>query len=63
MERTNSRELEQELLYRLKEYAPESEIIDNLLGWVDSDTSCNALKDMCRDWDIEIDDILEEEED
>jgi len=63
MARLNSRELEQELLYRLKEYAPESEIIDNLLDWVDSDTSCNALKDMCRDWDIEIDDILEEEED
>ena len=63
MARLYSRELQEELLYRLKEYATESEIIDNILGWVDSDTACNCLKDMCSDWDIDIEDILEEEED
>lgn len=63
MARLNSRELQEDLLERLKEYTTESELIDNILGWVDSDTACNCLKDMCKDWDIDVDDILEEEED
>ena len=61
MARLNSRELQEDLLERLKECTTESEIIDNILGWVDSDTACNCLKDMCNDWDIDIEDILEEE--
>lgn len=63
MARLNSRELQEDLLEVLKEHCDRDEIIDHILGWVDSDTSCNALKDMCRDWDIYVGDILEEEED
>jgi hypothetical protein len=63
MARLNSRELQEELLEVLKEHCDLDEIIDNILGWVDSDTACDCLKDMCRDWDIYVDDILGEEED
>ncbi len=63
MARLNSRELQEDLLEVLKEYCDRDEIIDHILAWVDSDTACDALKDMCKDWDIYVDDILEEEED
>ena len=62
MSRLNSRGLQEELLERMKEYCSADAILDHILEWVDSDTACDGLKDMCRDWDIDVDDITEEDE-
>lgn len=63
MARSNSVELQVELLDVLKAQGSDGEILSYIMSWMDSDTACDCLKDMCRDWDINVEDILEEEED
>lgn len=63
MSRANSVELQSELLDVVKEHCGDAEIVQHIMSWMDTDTACDCLKDMCRDWDIYVGDILEEEED
>lgn len=60
MGRPYSREYQNELTDKIQEYEISAdEVLNHLLGWVDSDTACAALEDFCRDYEID----LEEDED
>lgn len=60
----NSRELEYDIQDRLlNEYGIDPlDLFESFLCYVDSDTSCEFLKDYCNDHDIDISDITEDEE-
>lgn len=60
----SNRDIECEIMDRLEEYGIDpADILDNLLRYLDSDTTSDFLKDYCKDRDIDISDITEEEED
>jgi len=53
MNRMASREYEQELLQKLYDAGiSNKEIVGHLLGWMSSDDSCEALENMCTDYDL-----------
>lgn len=60
----SNRDIESEIMDRLEEYGIDpADILDNLLRYLDSDTTSDFLKDYCNDRDIDISDITEESED
>ena len=64
MSKPYSREYECELRQRLNDFEVDAEnILDYVLSYVDSDTSCAALEDFCRDWDIPYESEEEEDDD
>lgn len=60
----SNRDIECEIMDRLvDEYGIDpADILDNLLRYLDSDTTTDFLKDYCKDRDIDVSDITEDEE-
>lgn len=59
----SNRDIECEIMDRLEEYGIDpADILDNLLRYLDSDTTSDFLKDYCNDRDIDISDITENED-
>lgn len=59
----SNRDIECEIMDRLEEYGIDpADILDNLLRYLDSDTTSDFLKDYCKDRDIDISDITENED-
>lgn len=58
----SNRDIECEIMDRLEEYGIDpADILDNLLRYLDSDTTSDFLKGYCNDRDIDISDITEED--
>ena len=51
---------QEKMLQNILEVLDPETVIDHLLGWVSSDDACNALEDMAADWDIDLDEEMEE---
>ena len=47
---------------QLIEQIGEESLFDNIMCWLDVDTRRDFFKDMCRDYDIELDEEVEEDE-
>lgn len=58
----SNREIEQDILERLKENLDSDTILDEILCYLDSDTTVEMLSDVANSYDVEIDDITEEDE-
>lgn len=61
----SNRDIECEIMDRLvDEYGIDPmDILDNLLRYLDSDTTTDFLKDYCKDRDIDVSDITDDESD
>ena len=51
--RANDRSLEQDLLECMREYADDTEILEYIMGWLNCDDTCNSLKAMLVEWELE----------
>lgn len=61
----SGREIEQELLSRIRDYMSDECIVDALMCYFSSDDTVDALTDIANDYDIDVTDITgdDEEED
>lgn len=58
----SGRELQNELLERIREYMSDESIIDELMCYFDSDTTVEALLDIANSYDVDVTDITEDED-
>lgn len=59
----SGREIESELLERIREYMSDEAIVDALMCFFSSDDTIDALTDIASDYDIDVSDITDDEED
>lgn len=55
--RLNSRSLEIDLLDRLREYMSDTDILNEIMYYFNSDRSCQVLESIARDYDIDVTDL------
>lgn len=55
--RLNSRSLEIDLLDRLREYLSDTDILNEIMYYFNSDRSCQVLENIARDYDIDVSDL------
>lgn len=58
----SGREIEQDLLSRIRDYMSDECIVDALLYYFSSDETVGALVDIANTYDIDISDITEDED-
>lgn len=58
----SGRELEQELLSRIRDYMSDECIIDELMCYFSSDDTVEALLDIANNCDVDVTDITEDKE-
>lgn len=56
----SGRELEYELLEKLRQYVSDTDILNNMLGYFSSDETVAALKSACDDYDIDYEEYKDE---
>ena len=56
----SGRELEYELLEKLRQYVSDTDILNNMLGYFSSDETVAALKSACDDYDIDYEEYEDE---
>ena len=56
----SGRELEYELLEKLRQYVSDTDILNNMLGYFNSDETIAALKSACDDYDIDYEEYKDE---
>lgn len=54
-----SREYQEKLLSLVEGYLSEESLIDDIMGYFSSDETCACLESICRDYDIDIDEVSE----
>ena len=59
----SKREIEQDILERLKENLDSDTILDEILCYLDSDTTVEMLSDIANSYDVPVSDITDEDED
>lgn len=59
----SNREIEQDILERLKEILDSDTILNEILCYLDSDTTVKMLYDIANSYDVPVSDITEDEED
>lgn len=55
--RLNSRSLECDLMDRLREYLSDTDILNEVMHYFNSDRSCQVLENIARDYDIDVTDL------
>lgn len=55
--RLNSRSLEIDLLDRLREYLSDTDILNEIMYYFNSDRSCQVLESIAKDYDIDVADL------
>ena len=55
--RLNSRSLECDLMDRLREYLSDTDILNEVMHYFNSDRSCEVLENIARDYDIDVSDL------
>lgn len=55
--RLNSRALECDLMDRLREYLSDTDILNEIMHYFNSDRSCEVLESIARDYDIDVTDL------
>lgn len=58
----SGREIESELLERIRDYMSDECIVDALMCYFSSDDTVDALTDIANDYDIDVSDITEDED-
>ena len=58
----SGRELEQELLSRIRDYMSDECIVDELMCYFSSDDTVKALLDIANNCDVDVTDITEDED-
>lgn len=56
----SGRGLEYELLEKLRQYVSDTDILNNMLGYFNSDETVAALKSACDDYDIDYEEYKDE---
>ena len=57
----SNRDIEQNILERLKENLDSDTILDEILCYLDSDTTVEILSDMANGYDVDIEDLTDED--
>lgn len=57
----SGREIESELLERIRDYMSDECIVDALMCYFSSDDTVDALTDIANDYDIDVSDITDDE--
>lgn len=58
----SNRDIEQNILERLKENLDADTILDEILCYLDSDTTVEMLSDVANSYDVDIEDLTDEDE-